>query len=191
MEVFCLVNLEILCLGTLNEKIVGWGMQSILVNTSIALSFLIFMVILISSTALNLQTKEFYIGKWESLLTILKNFVKSLKQCCKRPQNVPRYQQLEDLAEPPIQEEPHYPDLQDPQPYTSPTQTDTTSSREDPPQPRRYDPPIITLCSPTISFTELREELLADTEEGDVQVQYYRPRGGSNCTHQEIDLSLT
>ena len=148
-----------------------------------ALVSLICMAILISSIALNIRSKEFYYQKCRATGEYLKN-------CCVRPHNVPIYHRLEDFADLPIQEEPDYPDLQDHQPYSRPTQTDTTSSREDPPQPRCYDPPVITLCSPAVTSTELREELLADTEEGDVQVQYYRPRARPVCTRQEIDLNL-
>ena len=183
LEASCLVNLVVLSLGTLYERTVGWKTQSILVNSSMALASLTCMAILISSIALNIRCKEFY-------YQIFKAKVEHFKNCCKQPRNVPRYRQLEDFVDLPIQEEPDYPDLQDPQLYTGPTQADTTGSREDPPQPRRYDPPVITLCSPAITSTELREELLADTEEGDVQLQYYRPRAKPVCTHQEIDLNL-
>ena len=183
LEASCLVNLVVLSLGTLYERTVGWKTQSILVNSSMALASLTCMAILISSIALNIRCKEFY-------YQIFKAKVEYFKNCCKQPRNVPGYRQLEDFADLPIQEEPDYPDLQDPQPYTGPTQADTTSSGENPPQPRRYDPPVITLCSPAVTSTELREELLADTEEGDVQLQYHRPRARPVCTHQEIDLNL-
>ena len=183
IEAFCLINMVVSSLGTLYERTVGWRTQSILANSSMAFAFLTFMAILICSIALNIRSKEFYYQKCKAT-------VEHLKNCCKQSQNVSRYHQLQDFADPLIQEEMDYPDLQDHQPYTGPTQADTTSSREDPPQQRGYDPPVITLCSPAVTSTELREELLADTEEGDVQVQYYTPRARPACTHQEIDLNV-
>ena len=183
LEVSFLLNLGVLALGT---STIGSESQFTLVHISIALAFLTSLAILISGIALNIRSKVFYYQKWKQLLSNLKTRVKPFKQICTRSQNVSRFHQLEDFAHLPIQEEPDYPDLQDPQPYTDPTQANTTSLRDDPPQPRRYDPPVITLCSPAITSTELREELLADTEEGDVQVQYYRQRTRSSCTYQEI-----
>ena len=184
-EVSFLVNLVVLSLGICSLS-VDKESQLILVNLSIAVTFLTFLVILTSSIALNIRSEAFCHQKCNEAISKLKASVESFRQCCKQPQNAPKCPDL------PPQEEAHYPGFQDPQPYTGSTQMSTvnTTSSKDIPQPRLYDPPVITLCSPAITSTELREELLADTEEGDVQVQNNRPMARPACTRQEIDINM-